>query len=144
MSYKSLQACIADLEKHGHLIRIKEEVDPYLQMAAIHLRVFEHKGPAILFENVKGNKFPAVSNLFGTLERSKFIFQDTLEKIKILVELKADPIKALKHPLRYANVALTALSALPMKVGRNTPVNFGKCCISDLPQIVNWPKDGGP
>ncbi|MFI5138860.1 MAG: UbiD family decarboxylase [Sphingobacteriales bacterium] len=144
MSYKSLQACITDLEKHGHLIRIKEEVDPYLQMAAIHLRVFEHGGPAILFENVKGSKFPAVSNLFGTLERSRFIFRDTLDKIKILVDLKSDLVKAIKHPFKYANVALTALSALPMKVGSNAPVTFAKCKISDLPQIVNWPKDGGP
>src|ERR1700735_4796414 len=114
MSYKSLQACITDLETHGHLVRIKEEVDPYLQMAAIHLRVFENEGPAILFENVKGSKFPAVSNLFGTLERSKFIFRDTLDKVKILVELKNDPIKAIKSPFKYANVGLTALSALPM------------------------------
>ena len=120
----SLQACIADLEKNGRLIRIREEVDPYLQMAAIHLRVFEHEGPAILFENVKGSKFPAVSNLFGTLERSEFIFRDTLDKIKTLVDLKSDPIKALKNPFKYANVALTALSALPMKVGKNAPVNF--------------------
>jgi 4-hydroxy-3-polyprenylbenzoate decarboxylase len=144
MSYKSLQACVTDLEEHGHLIRIKEEVDPYLQMAAIHLRVFEHAGPAILFENVKGSKFPAVSNLFGTLERSRFIFRDTLDKVKILVDLKSDPIKAIKNPFKYANVALTALSALPMKVGKNAPVNFAKCQICDIPQIVNWPNDGGP
>jgi 4-hydroxy-3-polyprenylbenzoate decarboxylase len=145
MGYKSLQACIADLEKHGHLVRIKEEVDPYLQMAAIHLRVFENQGPAILFEKVKGSRFPAVSNLFGTLERSEFIFRDTLEKIKTLVELKNDPIKAVKNPFKYTNVALTALSALPMKVsGHGAPVNFGKCNISDIPQIVNWPMDGGP
>ncbi len=31
-----------------------------------------------------------------------------------------------------------------MKVGSNAPINFGRCHISDLPQIVNWPKDGGP
>jgi 4-hydroxy-3-polyprenylbenzoate decarboxylase len=144
MGYPSLQSCLVDLEKNGHLIRIKEEVDPYLQMAAIHLRVFENQGPAILFENIKGSKFPAVSNLFGTLDRSRFIFRDTLDKIKILVDLKSDPIKAIKHPFKYANVALTALSALPMKTGKNAPVNFGKCHISDLPQIVNWPMDGGP
>jgi len=144
MGYPSLQACIADLEKNDHLIRIREEVDPYLQMAAIHLRVFEHQGPAILFENVKGSKFPAVSNLFGTLERSRFIFRDTLEQIKTLVELKNNPIKAVKHPFKYANVGLTALSALPMKVSGNSPVSFGKTRISELPQIVNWPKDGGP
>jgi len=141
MGYSSLQACLTDLEKHGHLIRIKEEVDPYLQMAAIHLRVFEHCGPAVLFENVKGSKFPAVSNLFGTMDRSKFIFRDSLDKVKTLVELKSDPLKAIKHPLKYANVAFTALSALPMKVSRG---DFSKCSISDLPQIVNWPNDGGP
>ena len=45
-----------DLERTGQLLRIKEEVDPYLEMAAIHLRIFEQKGPAILFEKVKGSK----------------------------------------------------------------------------------------
>lgn len=144
MGYQSLRACIIDLEKHGHLIRITEEVDPYLEMAAIHLRVFEHEGPALYFENIKGSKFPAVSNLFGTVARSKFMFRDTLEKIKVLVDLKNDPVKALKHPFQYANVALTALSALPMKVGKNAPVSFGQTQISELPQIVNWPMDGGP
>ena len=77
MSYKSLEDCLLDLEKNGHLIRIKEEVDPYLEMAAIHLRVFEAGGPALLFEKVKGSKFRAASNIFGTLERSEFIFRDT-------------------------------------------------------------------
>jgi len=144
MGYPSLQACITDLEKHGRLIRIKEEVDPHLQMAAIHLRVFESQGPAILFENVKGSKFPAVSNLFGTLDRSRFIFRDTLDKIKTLVDLKSDPIRAIKNPFKYANVGLTALSALPMKVGKGAPVSFGRAKVSDLPQIVNWPNDGGP
>lgn len=144
MGYKSLQACITDLEKHGHLIRIKDEVDPYLEMAAIHLRVFEQQGPALLFENVKGSKFPAVSNLFGTLERSEFIFRDTLEKIKTLVDIKGDPMKAIKNPVKYANVALTALSALPMKVSSSHIKNFSKTTIDAIPQIVNWPMDGGP
>jgi len=144
MGYKSLSECVSDLEKHGQLIRIKEETDPYLEMAAIHLRVYEHQGPAILFENVKGSKFPAVSNLFGTLERSKFMFRDTLDKIKVLVDLKSDPVKAIKNPFKYLNIGLTAFSALPMKGSANAPVNFGRAKISDLPQIVNWPKDGGP
>ena len=53
MSYPSLEACLLDLEKAGHLVRIKEEVDPNLEMAAIHLRVYEMGGPAILYENVE-------------------------------------------------------------------------------------------
>lgn len=91
MGYSSLRECINDLEKHKHLVRIKEEVDPSLEMAAIHLRVHEAGGPAVYFENIKGCKFPAVSNLFGTTERSRFIFRDTLETVKKLVALKADP-----------------------------------------------------
>jgi len=57
MSYSSLEQCLLDLEKHDMLVRIEQEVDPYLQMAAIHLRMYEVQGPAILFEQVKGSKF---------------------------------------------------------------------------------------
>ncbi|WP_293310042.1 UbiD family decarboxylase [Pedobacter sp. UBA5917] len=143
MAYKSLAECVSDLEKHGHLIRIKEEVDPYLEMAAIHLRVYENQGPALLFEKVKGSPFPAVSNLFGTLERSKFIFRDTLPKVQQLVSLRNDPIKALKNPFKYAGSAMSALSALPLKTP-SAKNKFLKTSISQLPQIVNWPMDGGP
>ncbi|HEY1025660.1 MAG TPA: UbiD family decarboxylase [Sphingobacteriaceae bacterium] len=144
MGYRNLSECVADLERNGHLIRIREEVDPYLEMAAIHLRVYESQGPALFFENVKGSRFPAVSNLFGTLDRSKFMFRDTLDKIKTLVELKSDPLKALKNPLKYLNVSATAVSALPWKVSSRAPVAFGRTTVSELPQIVNWPMDGGP
>ena len=143
MGYNSLAACVADLEKHGHLLRIKEEVDPYLEMAAIHLKVYEEQGPAILFEKVKGSKFPAVSNLFGTLERSKFMFRDSLEGVQQLVNLRSDPMKALKNPFKYAGTGLTALSALPLKQSLFKST-FQKTTISALPQIVNWPMDGGP
>lgn len=143
MGYKSLAECVNDLERNGHLIRIKEEVDPYLEMAAIHLRVYENQGPALLFENIKGSKFKAVSNLFGTLERSKFMFRDSLSKVKQLVELRSDPIKALKSPFSYAGSALTALSALPLKQSLFKKT-FSKTTIGCLPQIVNWPMDGGP
>lgn len=143
MGYKSLADCVADLEKHGHLLRIKEEVDPYLEMAAIHLRIYEKEGPAILFENVKGSKFPAVSNLFGTLERSKFMFRDSLANVQQLVTLRSDPIKALKNPFKYVGAGLTALSALPLKQSLFKST-FQKTTISALPQIVNWPMDGGP
>jgi 4-hydroxy-3-polyprenylbenzoate decarboxylase len=30
--YKSLKACLDDLEQNQHLVRIKEEVDPNLEM----------------------------------------------------------------------------------------------------------------
>lgn len=143
MGYRNTQECIVDLEKHGHLVRIKEEVSSELEMAAIHLRVFENNGPAILFENIKGCKFKAVSNLYGDTNRSKFIFRDTLEKIKTLIDLKNDPLEALRHPFKYSGVALTALSALPKKTNFINSVAQNKTTISELPQIKCWPDDGG-
>ncbi len=144
MAYKSLIDCIQDLEKHGHLVTINEEVDPYLEMAAIQLRVYEAGGPAIFFKNVKGSQFPAVSNLFGSLDRSKFIFRDTIEKVKGLVSLKADPTSILKSPFKKLWVPFTALTALPMKKRFGKSLIQNKISISDIPQIHHWPMDGGP
>jgi 4-hydroxy-3-polyprenylbenzoate decarboxylase len=143
MSYPSLEACLLDLEKAGHLVRIKEEVDPNLEMAAIHLRVYEMGGPAILYENVKGSKFRAVSNLFGTLERSKYIFRHSLDAVKKLIQLRNNPIDALKHPLDNFTAGLAAIKALPLKNPINKPVKYQEINISDLPLIKHWKNDGG-
>ncbi|HRN90866.1 MAG TPA: UbiD family decarboxylase [Ferruginibacter sp.] len=142
MIYATLQDCVNDLEKNGHLVRIREEVDPDLEMAAIHLRVHENEGPALLFENVKGSKYRAVSNLFGTLNRSRFIFRHTLDDIQKLVQLRNNPMEALKKPWKHTGLVGTAWSALPKKTG--FPANlFEKVRIQDLPLIRHWPKDGG-
>ena len=140
MAYATLEACLLDLEKNGHLIRIKEEVDPNLEMAAIHLRVHEAGGPALLFENVKGTKYRAASNIFGSLERSKFIFRDSLKMVQQLIALKDDPIKAIRSPFKNMQAGIAALKALPKKTSL---ASFDQIQISDLPLIKHWPKDGG-
>lgn len=140
MGYSTMEQCVNDLEKHGHLVRIKEEVDPNLEMAAIHLRVFENNGPALLFENVKGSKYRAVSNLFGTVERSRFIFRNSLERVKRLVQLKGDPSLLMKNPAWAFSALRGGFNALPLK----QKSSFEEISISDLPQIKCWPDDGGP
>ena len=143
MNYRNLEECLIDLERHGHLVRVKEEVDPYLEMAAIHLRVFEAGGPALLFENVKGSKYRAASNIFGSLERSKFIFRKTFALVQQLIQLKNDPINAIKHPFANIKTGLAALKALPLKNPISKPVLANEINISDLPLIQHWPMDGG-
>lgn len=142
MIYRSTAECVKDLALHGHLVRIKEEVSPYLVMPEIQRRSYEKKAPAILFENVKGSPFPAVCNLFGTIDRCEFIFKDTLKRVKKVVDIKADPTALLKSPLRYLSVPFTALNALPLKAF-SKPVLWGKTKLSLLPQIHSWSKDGG-
>jgi len=141
MAYKSLQQCISNLDKKGQLLRITKEIDPNLEMASVHLDEFSKAGKAILFENIKGSKFRATSNLFGTLDRSKFMFRDTIEKVKQLIDLKTDPSVALRNPAKAIYAALHAIYAIPLKV--RFPRSFHEIQIEDIPQVKCWKEDGG-
>ena len=143
MGYSTLEESLIDLESKGQLIRVKELVDPYLEMSAIHLRVYAAGGPALLFENVKGSKFRVASNIFGTLDRSKFIFRDTLPLVQQLIELKNDPIKAVKNPIKNLSAGWAALKSLPLKNPLKKPALFQEIKIEDIPLIHHWPMDGG-
>ncbi|MEM0993985.1 MAG: UbiD family decarboxylase [Bacteroidota bacterium] len=143
MAYKSLRAAALDLERTGQLIRIKSEVDPDLEIAEIHRRFFDAGGPALWFENVKGSPFSALSNIYGTFERTEFLFRHTLDKVQKVIELKADPANFFKNPLRYVGAPFTALSALPKRRRFNTPTLYGKTTIDQLPLVKSWPMDGG-
>ncbi len=139
--YKSLRHALNDLENSGQLLRIKYEVDPDLEMAEIHRRVFDAQGPAILFENVKGSKFQACSNLYGTIERTDYLFRKTLANVKRVTKYKADPSRALRNPFDALKAGLSALKGLPRK-SIYSP-KFEKTTIDQLPLIKCWPMDGG-
>lgn len=140
MAYKSLQECVSDLDNKGELKIISDEVNPDLEMASIHLDEFAKNGKAILFENVKGSNYKVVSNLFGSVARSKFMFRDSLQIVKDLIEIKTNPIAAFKHPLRTFLTGLNGIYALPKKVRFK---GFSEIKIEDLPQIKCWKEDGG-
>lgn len=150
MSYLNLADCLKDLEATHQLVRIKSEVDPDLVMAEIQRRAYLNQAPAIYFENIKGSKFPAVSNLFGTSKRAQYIFRDTLELVSMAVQMKADPVDFARHhlrklafkPAKFFKFAAVGLSSLPKKVSRS-PVMHSTCKLEDLPQIRCWPEDGG-
>ena len=141
MSYKSLQECITDLDRKAEIKIITDEVNPDLDMASLHLNEFEKGGKAIFFENIKGSNYKAVSNLFGTLDRSRFMFRDSLEIVKQLIELKTNPISALRTPFKSLFTALNGVYSIPKKV--SFPRSFKEVKIEDLPQIKCWEKDGG-
>jgi 4-hydroxy-3-polyprenylbenzoate decarboxylase len=142
MAITSTRECAEDLASAGHLVRIEHEVDPDLEMAEIHRRVFRAGGPALYFARVRGCRFPMASNLFGTLERARFIFRDTLDKVARLIELRVDPSSLWKRPLRYASVPLTLLRTRPVQVA-DGPVFAHQAKVSELPQLKCWPDDGG-
>ena len=84
-----------------------------------------------------------LGNLFGTLERAKFVFRDALESVRRLVELKVDPAALGRNPWRYRGTPRTLWRLLPRRV-RSGPILAHRIAIDQLPQIQCWPMDGGP
>ncbi len=140
--YRTLRACVDDLALAGQLVTIDAEIDANLEAAQIQRRVWAAGGPAIYFANVRGCSFPMVCNLFGTLDRLRFIFRDTLRAVEKLIELKVDPLPALRRPWQYAGALPAALQMLPKRVSSG-PVLAHQTTISKLPQLKSWPGDGG-
>src|SRR5206468_11783900 len=70
MAYKDLQQFIDVLESENELVRIKEYVNPKLEMAEITDRVSKTTGggKALLFENT-GYDFPVLMNAYGSEKR---------------------------------------------------------------------------
>src|SRR4051812_7852145 len=98
---RSTRECIEDLRRGGHLAVIDDEVDARLEAAEIQRRVYLNRGPAVLFTNVKGCRFPMVSNVFGTIQRAEYLFRDTLDAVRRAIELKIDPNQFFRNPGRY-------------------------------------------
>jgi 4-hydroxy-3-polyprenylbenzoate decarboxylase len=142
MGYRSLQECVADLERRQQLVRIAEPIDADLEAAAIQRRVVAAGGPALLFTNVRGCRFPMVSNLFGTMDRMRLMFRDGLDSLKQLIELRSDPTQLLRRPWRYLGVPRSGLTMLPKWVS-NGPILAHRTQVSELPQLKSWPHDGG-
>ena len=115
MGYKSLEQCIYDLEKNGNVRVISDKINPDLDIATIHLNEFKGK-KVLLFNNVVGSKFRAVSNIFGTVERGKYIFRDSLKVVKTLIAIKLDPLSVFKNPIYSFVSLLNGIYAIPKKL----------------------------
>jgi 4-hydroxy-3-polyprenylbenzoate decarboxylase len=142
MGYRSLAECVADLERAGQLVRVDHPVSPDLEMAEVQRRLYRKGGPSVLFTRPAGTAFPMLANLFGTPERTRFLFRDALAGVRKLVELKADPDKAKRAPWRYWNLPLLLANTLPKRV-RSGPVLAHRIPLPKLPQLKCWPRDGG-
>ncbi len=142
MSYRSTRQLVDDLQQNQRLIVIDEPVDPHLEIAEIHRRVYRSQGPGLLFSKVIGCNFPVATNLFGTLERARYIFRQTIENVSLAVRWKARPAEAWRKPLKLLNAPQIAWRMRPRSASR-MPVMQHSCRLSELPKIVCWPEDGG-
>jgi 4-hydroxy-3-polyprenylbenzoate decarboxylase len=142
-----LRAFIEVLDREGELAHVSAEVDPYLEMAEIADRASKERGPALLFENVKGSSIPVVMNQFGSFRRLELALGAPLDeiagRISSLVELQVP--KGLVGKVKALGQLRELASFAPKTGGRP---RFGEVVIEPpdlgrLPVLTTWPGDGG-
>ena len=145
--HKNLRSFIDELRRENELVEIDAPVDPYLEIAEIHRRVIDEQGKALFFKNVKGAKYPVVTNLFGTIKRIELAFgkkpQELVKKAVEAVEVLLPPKP--KELWKFRDLAYTALKLGTKKVRRapvlevcDRPAN-----LDELPLLQLWHEDGG-
>jgi 4-hydroxy-3-polyprenylbenzoate decarboxylase len=154
MKYKDLRDFIQQLEQRGQLVRITQEVDANLQITEIADRTLRAKGPALLFENVKGSTIPLLANLFGTPERVALGMGE--EKVSALREVgkllaflkEPEPPKGLKDAFSKLPVYKKVLHMSPkrLKSGpcQKVVLTGDEVDLTRLPIMTCWPGDVAP
>jgi 4-hydroxy-3-polyprenylbenzoate decarboxylase len=150
MSYSGLKDFIADLERKNELIRIKQFIDPVLEITEITDRVVKSQGKALLFENT-GTGFPVLINAFGSDQRmSMAIGRENLDDAGNDIEKLFNTVSRNSDSIFQKLSALPSLfklsSILPTRVKRK-----GLCQqnilrdpdLAVLPVLKCWPYDGG-
>jgi 4-hydroxy-3-polyprenylbenzoate decarboxylase len=154
MKSSDLRDFIALLEQLGELVRIKQEVDPYLEMTEISDRTLRAKGPALLFENPKGYDVPVLCNLFGTPERVALgMGQENVSALRDVGELLAflkepEPPKGLLDLWEKRHDFKQVLN-MPVKVVKKAPcqqivLEGDQVNLDQLPIQTCWPGDAAP
>lgn len=158
MKYQDLRDFIQQLEQMGELKRIKTEVDPHLEMTEIADRVLRAGGPALLFENPKGQSIPVLANLFGTPRRVALGMGEesttALREIgNLLAALKQpEPPKGLKDAWNALPVFKKVLDMAPKVISRpacqevvltGEQIDLGKlpiqhCWPGDVAPLITW------
>ncbi|MFZ2446420.1 MAG: menaquinone biosynthesis decarboxylase [Syntrophobacteraceae bacterium] len=152
-AYRNLAEFVSRLDRAGELLRIKAPVSRDLEIT--HVTDLASKAPgggrALLFENVRGSRFPVLTNAFGS-ERRICMALGT-ESLDSLAErlnkfIKIEPPKSLGQLAKLLPMGIDLLRFLPRKT-RAAPcqevVHRGAGVdLSMLPVLKCWPQDGGP
>src|SRR5580692_929686 len=152
MAWDGMDAFARALEQRAELTRVRRRVDPLLEVSAIADRVMKAGGPALLFEDVGGSRFPLLINAFGSRSRMSWALgvDDLDVHDSALAELVqvGDPSGAGGAWLQLAR-KLPELAHVPPRSAASGPcqdvVRVGEEVDLDvLPILTSWPLDGGP
>ena len=151
MALRDLREWIALLEREGELVRVRAEVDPYLEITEIVDRTVKAGGPALLFENVKGARHPLLINQFGTERRMCLGFgvdrlDDVAERLGEVFEMQ--PPQGLVEKVKGLQKLKSIADSRP-KLVRSGPsqeivLTGDEIDLDILPILHCWPGDPAP
>ena len=148
MSFPDLRRFMEQLRQDKDLVEVHVPVDANQEAAEIHRRVVAAGGPALLFTNVIGAKFPLVTNLFGTQRRAQLAFGTRPQRlIRRLVDLVENILPPTPAKLWGARDLGFELLKVGVRKGRSGPVMevvTDDVRLDTLPAMTTWPEDGGP
>ena len=148
MSFPDLRAFLDRLRRDGDLVEVAAPVDPHLEAAEIHRRVIAAGGPALLFTNVQGSRFPLATNLFGTARRAELAFGERpfrlIRRLVELVETVLPPSPAKLWGARDVGLELLRIGSKRGGRGPVTDVVTDDVRLDALPALTTWPADAGP
>lgn len=146
MTSHSLGDFARRLEALGELHRVKVEVDPVLEVTEIAVRALLEGKPALLFENVKGAKYPLAINLLASAKRIELALgknpEQLGEELIHFVEQAMPPKPRLV--VEHWPMVKRFLNARPKKVRTALSQQIvAKPNLDELPIQTCWPEDGG-
>ena len=143
---RSLSEFVDQLERRGDLKRVRREVDWACEVSEIASREVRADGPALLFENVRGARFPLAVNVLAARRRIELALGRTPAAVGAELEeiLHAVPPRALGDLWRLRGSASRVLAMRPKRIGAG-PVQEVAASpdLSILPNLKLWPGDGG-
>ncbi len=147
--FQDLREFLGFLEARGELVRVRQPVDPFLEITEITDRTTKGGGPALLFENVRGSKLPVAINVYGSEQRMAWALgaehiDEVVERVEAMFRLA--PPESFWDKLRMLPRLKQMADRLPH------PVRSGPCqeevlsppTLAHLPILTCWPQDGGP
>ncbi len=154
MAVKNLREFIDILEEHGELIRIKEYVNPYLEIAEITDRVSKspNQNKALLFENT-GTDYPVLINMMGSEKRMALALgveeiDDARKDIENLFKDLMTPRSGIINQLQMLPKLSQLANWMPKIVSQSKAtcqeIVLNEPDIKRLPVLTCWPADGGP
>lgn len=151
MSCDHLSEFLNLLSDRDDLTRISVPVDPFQELGAICLEVVRHDGPALLFDNVLGSRFPVVVNLLGSERRLHWAlgvssYLEVADRIRNVLRpnLPQGWYEALQLMPRLAEVAKWPPRIVEVAVAQQV-VQMGRDInLATFPFLRSWPLESLP